>query len=165
MRVRLLGLAALLLARPAAADRSIPEGAVTWSSSCKPHLEKARAALAAIDPALGRATIELRDGLLGMLATDGAGRLLRAQIGETHRDRGERNNWNPPPDEWTLLPIIDKAYSLTKLRLFRFGARLEALIEASGDEREPRAPPIPPRLAKPVAILKRALEACLRWDG
>ncbi|HZS37423.1 MAG TPA: hypothetical protein VFF06_11390 [Polyangia bacterium] len=164
MRLRHFAAWAIAVASAAAAhaDNAVPEEAkmAPWTRRCVERLERAEKDFARGRKSFQRDRLGVEDGAVVWSATDGdAGFYVR--IAPTSPSSPARNSWNPPRDQWTHLPIIDKSYSLTKLNLFRWNDRLEAGIGASRADDSPRAPPIPKWLARFVAVMQPAVEECL----
>jgi hypothetical protein len=167
MTLRHFAAAAIAVAAAAAAraDNAVPkEDSMTpWARRCIALLERAEKDLARGRASFKRQRLVFADGTVAWSAGDGEGSYFIA-VAPTSASSPARNSWNPPRDQWTHLPIIDKAYSTTKLNLFRWNDRLEASIGANRADDSPRAPPLPKWLRPFVAAMQPAVEECLALE-
>ena len=132
-----------------------------WTAACEARLDQARVALAAHDQAFAEARVTVAGEVVELSVTEGAA-IRTVRVTTSSAQSGARNNWNPPPDRWVDLPIIDKTYSTQKLSLFRWSDGLEGALTAYRGDDSPRAPPVPPWLRPFVDAFKPAVEDCLR---
>jgi hypothetical protein len=131
-----------------------------WKPACVARLEAAQKEISESDAAFSHGRVTSEKDAVRFHLSDGE-KTYAVIVTTTSANSGARNNWNPPRDRWTDLPIIDKSYSTTKLNRFRWSKHLEASLMANRGDDSPRAPPIPKWLRKYVEIFSHALEDCL----